>query len=98
MGSYWLTIAVTNIKETMKNLYYKTEYGKYILFDFEKLYTKYLKRYYSGKFDLIITSPPFPLNAKKQYGNLQGDEYKKWFLSSLNPHHLLWNKMCQAEL
>jgi site-specific DNA-methyltransferase (cytosine-N4-specific) len=42
---------------------------------------KYLKKYYSGKFQLIITSPPFPLNAKKKYGNLKGDEYKEWFTS-----------------
>jgi site-specific DNA-methyltransferase (cytosine-N4-specific) len=28
--------------------------------------------------DLIFTSPPFPLNRKKRYGNLQGDAYVKW--------------------
>src|SRR5690606_12312922 len=33
-----------------------------------------------GKVDLLITSPPFPLNNKKQYGNLQGGEYKDWFI------------------
>lgn len=32
-----------------------------------------------GKVQLIFTSPPFPLNTKKKYGNLQGDEYLKWF-------------------
>lgn len=34
---------------------------------------------YAGKIDLILTSPPFPLNQKKRYGNEQGEEYKKWF-------------------
>lgn len=34
------------------------------------------------KVQLIFTSPPFPLNKKKRYGNLQGDEYLQW-LSSL---------------
>jgi site-specific DNA-methyltransferase (cytosine-N4-specific) len=29
--------------------------------------------------NLILTSPPFPLNNKKSYGNLEGKEYKKWF-------------------
>ena len=29
---------------------------------------------------LILTSPPFPLNNKKSYGNLQGDEYRDWFV------------------
>jgi hypothetical protein len=30
--------------------------------------------------NLILTSPPFPLNNKKSYGNLEGKEYKKWFI------------------
>ncbi len=32
-----------------------------------------------GKVQLILTSPPFPLNNKKSYGNLNGDRYKRWF-------------------
>lgn len=31
-----------------------------------------------GKVQLIFTSPPFPLNRKKKYDNLQGDEYLQW--------------------
>jgi len=27
---------------------------------------------YKGKVQLVFTSPPFPLNRKKKYGNLQG--------------------------
>ncbi len=34
-----------------------------------------------GKIQLVITSPPFPLNHKKSYGNLNGKEYLKWFTS-----------------
>jgi len=30
---------------------------------------------YEGKIDLIFTSPPFPLNRKKKYGNLQGQAW-----------------------
>jgi site-specific DNA-methyltransferase (cytosine-N4-specific) len=33
---------------------------------------------YRGKVQLIFTSPPFPLNTKKRYGNLQGEDYIKW--------------------
>lgn len=36
------------------------------------------KRLHRGKVQLIFTSPPFPLNRKKKYGNLKGDEYTKW--------------------
>lgn len=31
--------------------------------------------------DLVLTSPPFPLNRKKKYGNRQGDEYVDWLAS-----------------
>lgn len=31
-----------------------------------------------GRVQMIFTSPPFPLNRKKRYGNLQGDEYVAW--------------------
>ncbi len=43
-----------------------------------------------GKVQLIFTSPPFPLNTKKKYGNLQGEEYLQW-LTSFGPlfHELL---------
>jgi site-specific DNA-methyltransferase (cytosine-N4-specific) len=37
-----------------------------------------------GKVNLIFTSPPFPLNRKKKYGNLVGEEYVRW-LESLAP-------------
>ena len=31
-----------------------------------------------GAVQLILTSPPFPLNRKKKYGNLTGDAYVEW--------------------
>jgi len=31
-----------------------------------------------GKVNLIFTSPPFPLNRKKSYGNYTGEEYLEW--------------------
>jgi len=33
---------------------------------------------YRGRIKLIFTSPPFPLNRKKRYGNLQGQDYVDW--------------------
>lgn len=35
-------------------------------------------RPYRGKVALILTSPPFPLNRKKKYGNKLGDDYLDW--------------------
>lgn len=44
---------------------------------------------FEGKVNLIFTSPPFPLNRKKRYGNRTGDEYIRW-LSAFGP---LFKKM-----
>ena len=63
----------------MQNTFYKTDLGKLLLGDSEDVIKKQLLRYYKKKVQLIITSPPFPLNSKKKYGNKNGDEYKEWF-------------------
>jgi site-specific DNA-methyltransferase (cytosine-N4-specific) len=44
------------------------------------LVSKPLQRF-RGKVQLILTSPPFPLNRKKKYGNLQGEDYIEWLSS-----------------
>lgn len=38
-----------------------------------------------GKVHLIFTSPPFPLNRKKRYGNKVGDAYKSWLSDLAEP-------------
>ena len=43
----------------------------------EKLGDGSLSRF-EGRVNLIFTSPPFPLNRKKRYGNETGDEYISW--------------------
>lgn len=40
---------------------------------------------YKGKVQLVFTSPPFPLNRKKKYGNLQGEEYVEWLAAYALP-------------
>lgn len=55
--------------------------GRLFVGDSVSLSQKYLNRHYKNKFNLIITSPPFPLNNKKKYGNLQGEAYYDWFIS-----------------
>jgi hypothetical protein len=34
---------------------------------------------------LIFTSPPFPLNHKKRYGNRTGDDYLEWLADLASP-------------
>ena len=36
---------------------------------------------HKGKVQLTFTSRPFPLNNKKSYGNLTGEDYIRWFAS-----------------
>jgi hypothetical protein len=52
--------------------------GKFYAGDSERLIAGPLKRL-RGKVQLVLTSPPFPLNRKKRYGNKQGAEYREWF-------------------
>lgn len=58
---------------------YKTSFGKMLLGDSSEIIKKELLKKYKNKVQLLITSPPFPLNSKKKYGNLQGEKYKEWF-------------------
>jgi hypothetical protein len=57
---------------------YQTKWGKMYHGKAEALGEKKRLWRYKGKVRLILTSPPFPLNRKKRYGNLQGEEYKNW--------------------
>jgi site-specific DNA-methyltransferase (cytosine-N4-specific) len=60
----------------MSDLLYRTEFGKYYIGKCEKTICELG---IETKVQLILTSPPFPLNSKKQYGNLDGEDYLKWF-------------------
>lgn len=60
---------------------YKSKKGKLYQGDSLELLSGALGRRLKGIVDLIITSPPFPLNKKKKYGNETGGEYLKWFNS-----------------
>jgi DNA methylase len=57
---------------------YKTKRGRMFLGKSESVLASPAAREYKGKVQLVFTSPPFPLNRKKQYGNLQGEPYIHW--------------------
>jgi DNA modification methylase len=56
----------------------ETPLGKLYIGASDKLLADQLGDELAGKVQLIFTSPPFPLNKKKKYGNLQGEEYLVW--------------------
>ena len=61
--------------ESFKNIYY-TEFGQAVVGDSLIL----LKKLPASSIDLVVTSPPFALQRKKEYGNKDQDEYVDWLL------------------
>ena len=59
----------------MKALY-STNIGSLFQGDCVKILEEY--RNNKEKFNMIFTSPPFPLNRSKKYGNMTGEEYLNW--------------------
>jgi len=60
----------------MASEYFKTKLGSIFLGDSLELFGETIK---TGSVDLIMTSPPFGLVRKKDYGNVDADEYLDWF-------------------
>jgi len=56
--------------------YYKTEHGIIYLGDSLRVLNEEVQ---PSSVDLIVTSPPFGLVRKKDYGNVDADEYVEWF-------------------
>lgn len=59
---------------------HKTDLGAYYIGDSNELLRSELGKALRGKVQLLLTSPPFPLNNKKSYGNFKGEVYKDWFV------------------
>lgn len=57
---------------------YRTVLGEMLLGKAEAFLTDDVVDAYAGRVQLLFTSPPYPLNRKKRYGNLQGQEYVEW--------------------
>lgn len=64
-----------------ESILHKTRAGRYLHGRAEDLLRGPLGRRLTGKVQLLLTSPPFPLNNKKSYGNLTGQAYREWFAS-----------------
>lgn len=62
----------------MTQLAYSTSLGRMYHSDIKDFVNSRAGKRLYGKVQLVFTSPPFPLNRKKKYGNEQGDEYLTW--------------------
>ncbi len=77
---FYVTIFDVLIKDSNSQLvdpYYRTQYGEAYLGDSLEL----LKSVPGKSISLILTSPPFALTRKKEYGNKSADEYIEWFMT-----------------
>jgi len=57
------------------SIFHKTKHGQLVLGD-SLAYMSHLK---PASVDLIVTSPPFGLVRKKDYGNVESHDYVDWF-------------------
>ena len=74
------------LTKPMLKLIHKTKEGSQYCGDSLKLIkSKRFRDKYKGKINLIITSPPFDLTLKKEYGNLNGQQYIDWLSSFAEP-------------
>ncbi len=60
------------------NVAYATQWGRMFLGKSDQVFADGSLSRLEGKVNLIFTSPPFPLNRKKRYGNETGDSYIRW--------------------
>ncbi len=65
--------------EHVQEAAHATSLGAYYTADSVEMLNSLVGLQLRGRVQLILTSPPFPLNHKKSYGNLKGEEYKHWF-------------------
>jgi DNA methylase len=71
--------AGTTESEKPPKPYYETDYGELYLGKAEDtLGLPEFHEKYVGRVQLILISPPFPLNKQKRYGNLVGQKYARW--------------------
>lgn len=66
------------LKTQRRKPLYTTEYGEAYLGDSTEL----LKDVPDKRVNLIMTSPPFGLVRKKEYGNVDAENYVEWFVTS----------------
>ncbi len=68
-------------QEGLPKVAFRTPMGVCFQGHAEEVLTSSLTTKFQKQVDLIFTSPPFPLNRKKKYDNLQGEAYVEWLKS-----------------
>jgi site-specific DNA-methyltransferase (cytosine-N4-specific) len=71
-----MVIPTDETGETTAKLFHETARGRIFLGDSLGMFREEIE---PGSVDLIMTSPPFGLVRKKDYGNADADDYLEWF-------------------
>lgn len=66
------------VSHTPASVAYATQWGHMLHGKSDELLSDGSLAHFEGKVNLIFTSPPFPLNRKKRYGNETGESYIRW--------------------
>jgi DNA modification methylase len=74
----------TPVEQGLVTERYRTDLGRMYQAKVEHFLASPRAKLLEGKVNLIFTSPPFPLQAPKKYGNKTGDDYLNW-LAELAP-------------
>ncbi|MCZ2343488.1 MAG: site-specific DNA-methyltransferase [Bacteroidales bacterium] len=85
MGEKVIRHAGHAIGSTKPRLAYQTEKGKLFLGPAEKLLPHRLLKPMRKQVQLVFTSPPFPLQRQKKYGNRIGDAFADWLAGFAQP-------------
>jgi site-specific DNA-methyltransferase (cytosine-N4-specific) len=67
------------------SLAYETEFGAMYQSSIEEFLRAPLGKTLKSEAQLVFTSPPFPLNRKKKYGNRTGTQYLEWLAGLAAP-------------
>ena len=80
-----LPVSTSPTNHDKPRIAYETDLGAFVLGRAEEVLAAPIGEDLRKKVDLIFTSPPFPLNTKKRYGNLKGQEYVGWLAGMAKP-------------
>jgi site-specific DNA-methyltransferase (cytosine-N4-specific) len=69
------------VGQPLHSVAYKTKHGRMYQGKSEDILSSKCMGSFKEKVNLIFTSPPFPLNRKKKYGNETGERYIEWLSS-----------------
>lgn len=73
-----MTVTAENNQAERIMASYETELGSMYQSDVETFLRSSLAYGLRSEVQMVFTSPPFPLNRKKKYGNKSGEEYLRW--------------------